>query len=139
MRPMKTRPASLASGMSTATSPSRNLVSTVIALFQRKVPVLDHIRPSRAIRFDEPGDLGRALRALYRIADFPKRRTKRFVVQGPVEASLENSRNIFGHFGRHRNREPDADEIIGEAAFGNGRHIRQFGTSLRRTYAERSQ
>src|ERR1700733_8776731 len=124
MRPMKTRPASLASGMSTATSPSRNCFSPIIALIQRNVPVLDHIRPSCAIGFDEPGNLGRALRALYRIADFLERRTKRLVVQGPVEALLKNDRDILGHLGRHGNGEPDADEVIGETAFGDRRHIR---------------
>src|SRR5436190_15646981 len=109
MRPMNTRPASLAGGMSTVSSPSRTSFSRTTAccsclrvfptrtrtslgsktLIQGDVEGLDHARPQRAIGRDELVDLGQALRPQRLEPGLVEGCTKHVIVQGAVQAGLD--------------------------------------------------
>ena len=47
--------------------------------------------------------------------------------------------DIVRQLGRRGDTKPDADEVVGIAALGDGRNVRKIGTPARRTHAQRPQ
>src|ERR1700710_122375 len=121
MRPMNTRPASRASGGSTAVSPSRiSLSRTISVSIQCYVLRFDDLRPSRAVGVNEFRDRSRAARTEHGKADLFQRGAERVVIQGAIEAGTDLLCDVFRQFGGCCDAVPDADDVIGIAALGDG-------------------